>query len=186
MGAFFGGIVLIACIDRIIPAQKNPHEAHAVEEMRKKPGQDERLLRMGLLTALAIGIHNFPEGLATFFGALSDPAIGIAIAVAIAIHNIPEGICTSASYFHASGNRSRAFLLSCSTAVPIVVGYFMARYVFESISAQVVGVLIAGTAGLMIYITVDELIPNSCAGDNHQTIFSFIMGVVLVILLQLV
>ena len=77
-------------------------------------------------------------------------------------------------------------MLSCSTALPILVGFFVARYVFENISAQVVGFLIAATAGLMIYITVDELIPNSCAGENHETIFSFIMGVVLVILLQLV
>ena len=110
----------------------------------------------------------------------------VIIALAIAIHNIPEGICTSASYYHATGKRSVAFLLSSTTAVPILVGFFIARSIFETIDPQVVGFLIAATAGLMIYITVDELIPNSCAGENHQTIFSFMVGVVLVMLLQLV
>jgi ZIP family zinc transporter len=104
----------------------------------------------------------------------------------VAVHNIPEGICTSASYFHASGNRLGAFVLSSATALPILLGFFIATRLFEAISPAVVGLLISATAGLMIYITVDELIPNSCAGENHQTIFSFMTGAVLVVLLQLV
>jgi ZIP family zinc transporter len=103
-----------------------------------------------------------------------DPIV--IIALAIAIHNIPEGICTAASYYHSSGNRTAAFLLSSSTAVPTIIGFFLARTVFETIAPAVVGFLIAATAGLMICITVDELIPNSCAGENHQTIFSFRPG----------
>ncbi len=135
---------------------------------------------------IGIFLHNFPEGMAIASGGVANIQASIIIALAIAIHNIPEGICTSASYFHASQNRITAFLLSSSTAVPILVGYFLARWVFESISPQVVGFLVAATAGLMIYITVDELIPNSCAGENHATIFAFMAGVILVVLLQLV
>jgi len=91
--AFFGGIMFIAIIDRLIPSGENPHEMHKIEEMdSKKPKDSKKLMRMGLFTALAIAIHNFPEGLATFTAALTDPHLGIAIAVAIAIHNIPEGI----------------------------------------------------------------------------------------------
>ena len=117
---------------------------------------------------------------------LSDFETSIIIALAIAIHNIPEGICTSASYYHASGKRTEAFLLSSSTAVPIIIGFFLAWAVIETIPERLVGFIVAATAGLMIYITVDELIPNSCAGENHQTIFSFMIGVILVMLLQLV
>ena len=70
-------------------------------------------MRMGLFTALAIGIHNFPEGLATFLAALQDPSLGMAIAVAIALHNIPEGISVSVPIFYATGNRKKAFVTRC-------------------------------------------------------------------------
>lgn len=144
------------------------------------------LQRSSVYLIVGIFLHNFPEGMAIASGSVADIGASIIIAMAIAIHNIPEGICTSAAYFHSSGRRLEAFLLSSSTAVPIVIGFFLARTVFENISAQLVGFVVAATAGLMIYITVDELIPNSCAGENHQTIFSFMTGVVLVMLLQLV
>jgi ZIP family zinc transporter len=175
LGVLCGSLVMYG-LDRLLP---HLHPSLCSQE------QGCNLQRSSLYLIIGIFLHNFPEGMAIASGAVANIKASIIIALAIAIHNIPEGICTSASYFHASGNRTPAFLLSCSTAIPILVGFFVARYVFENISAQVVGFLIAATAGLMIYITVDELIPNSCAGENHQTIFSFIIGVVLVILLQL-
>ena len=85
--AFFGGVLLIGVIDRLVPSVENPHEAHMIEELEKKP-KNAKLMRMGLMTALAIGIHNFPEGIATFATAVENPTLGIAIAVAIAIHNL--------------------------------------------------------------------------------------------------
>ena len=97
--AFFAGILIIALIDKLIPSQENPHEIRKVEDMSKDNKKDPRLVRMGLFTALAIGIHNFPEGIATFMAGLSDPTLAIPIAVAIAIHNIPEGIAVSSSDF---------------------------------------------------------------------------------------
>lgn len=113
VGGFFFGIFIIAIIDKLIPETENPHEVHIVEEM---DGQSEehksKLMRMGLFTALAIAIHNFPEGLATFTAGLSDPKIGIPIAVAIAIHNIPEGIAVAVPVFYATENRMKAFKLS--------------------------------------------------------------------------
>ena len=86
--SFFGGMLFIAAIDFLIPSYENPHEAGLVEEMETDQ-ESRKLHRLGLMTALAIGIHNFPEGLATFFAALTDPAIGISVAIAIALHNIP-------------------------------------------------------------------------------------------------
>jgi len=176
LGLLTGSLVMYG-LDRLLP---HLHPSLCSQE------QGCNLQRSSLYLIIGIFLHNFPEGMAIASGAVANIKASIIIALAIAIHNIPEGICTSASYYHASGNRTRALLLSCSTAVPILVGFFVARYVFENISAHVVGFLIAATAGLMIYITVDELIPNSCAGESHNTIFAFITGVVLVILLQLV
>ena len=91
VASFFAGILLIGIIDRLVPSFENPHEAHSVEEMDHQP-RNPKLMRMGVMTALAIGIHNFPEGIATFTSAVDNMALGVAIAVAIAIHNIPEGI----------------------------------------------------------------------------------------------
>src|SRR5690554_6956821 len=88
--AFFGGIILVAVIDKLIPEEINPHEAQKVEEMQESKLKNSRLKRTGLMTALAITIHNFPEGMATFMAAMHDTALAIPIAVAIAIHNIPE------------------------------------------------------------------------------------------------
>ena len=135
---------------------------------------------------MGIFLHNFPEGMAIAVGAVSDIKISIAVALAISIHNIPEGICTSAPFYHVTGNRLKSFLVSSSTAIPILAGYLLARYLFLHIPEEVIGLLIAATAGLMIYITADELIPTSCSVNNHKTIFSLISGVVFVIFLGLV
>lgn len=102
VASFFAGILLIGVIDRLVPSIENPHEAHRVEEMDHQP-HNPRLMRMGVMTALAIGIHNFPEGIATFTSAVDNMALGVAIAVAIAIHNIPEGIAVSIPIYYATG-----------------------------------------------------------------------------------
>ena len=171
------GSLAIYALDRLLP---HIHPSLCNQE------QGCNVQRTSVYLILGIFLHNFPEGMAIASGSVSDIETSIIIALAIAIHNIPEGICTSASYYHASGKRAEAFLLSSSTAVPIIIGFFLAWAVFETISQQLMGFIVAATAGLMIYITVDELIPNSCAGENHQTIFSFMAGVILVMLLQLV
>ena len=130
VGAFFGGIALIGIIDKFVPNYENPHEIHSIEEMDqglenlpKNEAHDfAKLRRMGVFTALAIGIHNFPEGLATFTAALTDPNLGIAIAVAVAIHNIPEGIAVSVPIYYATGSRLKAFKLSFLSGVSEPIG----------------------------------------------------------------
>jgi len=140
--------------------------------------KDARLMRMGLVTALAIGIHNFPEGLATFFGALSDPAIGIAITVAIAVHNIPEGISVSVPIYFATGSKRKAFWLSflsgVSEPVGAVIGYTILRPFF---SPTVFGVLFASVAGIMVFISLDELLPTAKEyGTGHIAIYGVVGG----------
>ncbi len=108
VASFFGGILLIGIIDKFIPSIENPHEIRKVEEMDHQV-KNQKLMRMGLFTALAIAIHNFPEGLATFTAALTDPSLGIAIAVAIAIHNIPEGIAVAVPIYASTGDKKKSF-----------------------------------------------------------------------------
>lgn len=178
--AFFGGIVVIAVIDRLVPGYENPHEARRVEAIggEEGPGGEKRLMRMGLLAAVAIAVHNFPEGIATFTSALSDPAIGISITVAIAIHNIPEGIAVSVPVYYATGSRTKAFWLSflsgLSEPLGAVLGYLVLR---PFLSQTVFGVLFAAVAGIMVFISLDELFPTAREyGKGHLAIYGLVVG----------
>ena len=207
-GSFFAGMLIIGLIDNLIPAGENPHEIRS--EAETKPLHDEnaplapspqvrqalhlelghthdhhKLMRMGLFTALAIGIHNFPEGLATFLAALENPSIGIAIAVAIALHNIPEGISVSVPIFYATGDRKRAFLYSLLSGLAEPVGAGVAYLILLLLSGgestavppELMGILFGGVAGIMVYISLDELLPTSRAyGKGHDSLFGLVGG----------
>jgi len=168
------GAFLMYTLDRLIP---HIHPRLCTQE------QGCNLERTATFLVFGIFMHNFPEGMAIAVGSVIEPKVSLVIAIALAIHNIPEGICTSAPYFHTTGKRLKSFLLSSSTALPILGGYLFARYIFGEMSPSVMGIIIAGTAGLMIYITADELIPNACIGENHLTISSLMAGIILVMLL---
>lgn len=182
VGAFFGGIALIAIIDKLVPESENPHDmkkAGKVVELESSQAKN-KLMRMGVLTALAIGIHNFPEGLATFTSALKDPSLGIAIAVAIAIHNIPEGIAVSVPIYYATGDKKKAFRLSflSGLAEPIgaLIGYLI---LIPFMNDTVFGILFAAVAGIMVFISLDGLLPTAREyGEAHLSIYGLIAGMV--------
>jgi ZIP family zinc transporter len=180
--AFFVGIAIIALIDKIIPSFENPHEMKNIHQVENHESEvkKSKLMRMGIFSALAIGIHNFPEGLATFMGALADPALGISIAVAIAIHNIPEGLSVSVPIFYATGNRRKAFIFSflsgLSEPIGAVIGYFLLRSFFNEATF---GLIFASVAGIMVYISLDELLPTAEEyGEHHVAILGLIAGMV--------
>ena len=165
-------------------AQKPDSELKNVKSISDKAEKtlppQKALLRMGLFSALAIAIHNFPEGLATFTGALKDPALGISIAVAIAIHNIPEGIAVSVPIYHSTGSRKKAFGLSVlsglSEPVGALVGYVLLYNFFND---MIFGILFAMVAGIMVYISLDELLPTAEEyGEHHIAILGVIAGMI--------
>ncbi|MFO7743067.1 MAG: zinc transporter ZupT [Anaerolineae bacterium] len=213
VASFFGGIAVIGLIDGLIPEAENPHEPHtekaraAVREARQDrleasdaAGHDhqqgnsvaqaeeadrEELLRTGLFSALAIGIHNFPEGLATFLAALQDPTVGTAIAVAVALHNIPEGVSVSVPVYYATGERGKAFLYSALSGMAEPIGAAIAYVALRVLVGgeggmmppQVTGVLFGAVAGIMVYISLDELLPTSRAyGKGHDSLFGLLGG----------
>jgi ZIP family zinc transporter len=178
VGAFFGGMLVIAVIDRLVPSYENPHEAPNVESMAGEPSADQALMRMGLFTALAIAIHNFPEGLATFAAALQDPTLGASITVAIAIHNIPEGMAVSVPIYFATGSRKKAFwysfLSGVSEPLGALIGYFLLQAFF---SDTVFGVLFSSVGGVMVFISLDELLPTAREyGTGHLAIYGVVVG----------
>ena len=175
--AFFLGIAIIALIDFLVPEDENPHEVHTkadIDNMKK-------LKRTGIMTALAISIHNFPEGMATFATALNDIDLAIPIMIAIAIHNIPEGMAVSVPIYHATGNRRRAFWLSffSGMAEPIgaAIGFF---FLLPFWSPSVNAILLSVVSGIMVYISFDELLPaTERFGHHHIGILGVIIGMLL-------
>jgi len=184
LAAFFGGMLIIALIDKLIPSFENPHEMRSIESMdnEKSAVNFRKLYRMGVMTAVAVGIHNFPEGIATFMSALKDPALGVAIAVAVAIHNIPEGIAVSVPVYYATGNRKKAFTLSFLSGISEPVGAFLAYLVLMPFMEAghfelIFGTIMAGVAGIMVFISLDELLPSAEEyGEHHLAIYGLIGG----------
>ena len=194
--SFFGGMLLIALIDKLIPSGENPHELHSVEEINEtdpnshhmfikdkhdQAAKDNKLLRMGVFTALAIGIHNFPEGLATFISALQEPTVAIPIAIAIALHNIPEGVAVSVPIFYATGSKKKAFAYSLLSglAEPLgaLIGYLI---LMPFLSDTLFGITFALVAGIMVFISIDELLPSAREyGEHHLSIYGMVAGMVL-------
>jgi zinc transporter, ZIP family len=177
---FFAGMLLIALIDKFIPKQGNPHELKKVEEMKEPINieKDPSLLKMGTFTAIAIGIHNFPEGIATFTSALQDPALGLAIATAIAIHNIPEGIAVSVPVYFATGSKKKAFKLSFLSGLSEPIGALLAMLVLMPFLNDIMfGIIFAAVAGIMVFISLDELLPAAKKYDQaHTSIYGLIAG----------
>lgn len=176
VGSFFGGMLVIAIIDKLIPSEENPHELKSVEDENKKPLKHSKLMRMGVFTALAIAIHNFPEGLATFVSAMQEPSVAIPIVVAIAIHNIPEGIAVSVPIYQATGSKMKAFLYSFLSGLAEPVGALIGWLILMPIMNDVVfGVIFAGVAGIMVFISFDELLPAAREyGEHHLSIYGLI------------
>lgn len=177
VAAFFGGMLFIAMIDKLIPAEKNPHEVKLVEQEDAAPPA-RKLMRMGVFTALAIAIHNFPEGLATFVSALQSPSIAIPIVVAIAIHNIPEGIAVSVPIYQATGSRKKAFCYSFLSGLAEPLGALIGWLLLMPIMTDTVfGIIFAAVAGIMVFISFDELLTAAREyGEHHLSIYGLISG----------
>ena len=180
IAAFFTGIAVAMLIDRLIPDGGNPHEVRTVEEM-DSPKHNDHLFRSGMLFALALAIHNFPEGMAVFISSLANPETGFSIALAIAIHNIPEGITVSVPIYHATGSRKKALLLSTLSGLAEPLGALAAWLIFAPFLSHTLLMLIfAGVAGIMVFITFDELLPLAEEyGEHHTSILGLISGMLI-------
>ena len=175
--AFFTGMFIVALIDRIMPGAHNPHEIEETEEGQS----NKKLMRVGVMTAIALAIHNFPEGIATFVATLEDPHLGLTIAIAIALHNIPEGIAVSLPIYHATGNRKKAFMYSFLSGLVEPVGAILCYFLFMSfLTPLILGLLIAVVAGIMVFISLDQLLPASGKYGEHQmTTYGVVLGMIL-------
>ncbi len=204
VAAFFGGMFLIAIIDKLIPSEENPHEVTGVvseqyeysawetealpagqlqhvDTSKSQEPKSGKLMRMGVFTALAVGIHNFPEGLATFVSALQEPSLAIPIVAAIAIHNIPEGIAVSVPIYQATGSKKKAFVYSFMSGLAEPIGALVGWLILMPIMSDTVfGVIFAAVAGIMVFISLDELLPAAREyGEHHLSIYGLIAGMII-------
>ena len=190
-GCFFAGILVSAIIDKLVPEPENPHEAVSLDDMQRArhgestpapPPKGEQakpsLARVGLLTALVIGLHNFPEGMATFASTLADVSLGASIAIAVAIHNIPEGIAVAVPVFFATHSRKKAFVQSFASGLAEPVGALLVYLIFMPfINDTIVGGMLAGVGGVMVFISFDELLPTAREyGKGHTAIVGVVLG----------
>jgi ZIP family zinc transporter len=171
---FFAGVGLAGLLDLVIPSSKSPHhfgDPDGAREARTNPA----LMRVGVMTALAVGIHNFPEGLATFGAALTSVRLGTVTAIAIAVHNIPEGVAVSLPILYATGNRRKAFALSFASGLAEPVGAAIGYLVLlPFLSDTLIAALLAFVAGIMVYISLDVL-PIAHRG-GHAAVLGTVLG----------
>ncbi|EOH7108393.1 zinc transporter ZupT, partial [Campylobacter jejuni] len=204
MACFFGGILISLLIDKLIPEDVNPHEPKEdLSELKICPlpqkGQNppkfhpgeklhqintKALKRTGIFTALAIAIHNFPEGFATFISSLDNLTLGIAIAIAVAIHNIPEGLAVSLPIYHATGDKKKAFIYSALSGFAEPLGAFVgALILLPFIGDLTLAISFAVIAGIMVFISLDELLPAAKTYDKaHDSLYGLIAGMMIMAL----
>lgn len=189
--AFFAGMGLIALIDYLVPASENPHEVSPLaKEVAKcenisKPNNNilpDKLYRVGMLSTIVIAVHNFPEGIATFASAMESPTLGASIAFAIALHNIPEGISIALPIYYSTKKRGKAILYATLSglAEPIggLVGYFLLSNILND---SFLGIILAAVAGIMVYISLDELLPTAESyGHHHISIGGVVIGMMFI------
>lgn len=177
---FFAGVLISGLVDILFP------EHIESKDLSKDSDREKRSLirRVGLFSAVAISIHNFPEGLSVFVSSMQSLKFGLPIAVAIALHNIPEGISVALPIYKASGSRKKAILWSLISgmAEPVgaVVGFFIIKLI---IPEYAVATMLSMTAGVMVYLAIDELLPTAKEYENgHETIIGFVLGMALMAL----
>lgn len=204
LACFFGGILISLLIDKLIPEDVNPHEPKEdLSELKICPlpqkGQNppkfhpgeklhqvntKALKRTGIFTALAIAIHNFPEGFATFISSLDNLTLGVAIAIAVAIHNIPEGLAVSLPIYHATGDKKKAFIYSALSGFAEPLGAFVgALILLPFIGDLTLAISFAVIAGIMVFISLDELLPAAKTYDKaHDSLYGVIAGMMIMAL----
>ena len=179
--SFFAGIALVLTIDRLLPDVLNPNEMEGREDDMSVGDQASTryLMRSGALVAVVLALHNFPEGMATFFTTYQDPTVGMTLAVAIAIHNIPEGIAVAAPVYAATGSRKKAFAWATFSGLTEPIGALIAAAMVSwVVSPEFFGIFYGMVAGMMVFLALDELLPGAWRyqTDKHQTVYGMLAG----------
>lgn len=177
LAAMVVGAVLVRIIDRLIPGSNSVRTA--AESNDTQVVTSSQFLRSGIMITAIIAIHNVPEGLVTFMGALHDVTLGVSLAVAIALHNIPEGISIASPIYIATGSRKKAMRYTVIAALAEPLGALLGYILLLQIAPeQIIGLIFAASAGMMVYVSLNELIPSARlhATRKHEPIIGLSSG----------
>lgn len=176
--SFFIGAGLASLVDYLLPAHIGTGLLEQSDEPTPEQLNNPKISKAGILTAIAISIHRFPEGLATFLVASADLKLGIPFAVAIAIHNLPEGIAIALPVYHSTGKKRLAIFYTFIAGLAGPIGALIGLALTEVFLPQVaVGMMFGAVSGIMVYISLDTLLPLAREyGDNHQVMIGIISG----------
>lgn len=149
------------------------------KEMETGQKYSSKLYKLGLISMLAIMMHNIPEGIATFLSYEKNTSLGITLAISIALHNIPEGISIAIPIFYATGKKRKAFFYTFLSALSEPLGALLAYFFLSKfITPMLMGLLLSMIAGIMIHISCYELLPNAKSSRDSRTfIQAFLLGV---------
>ena len=176
---FIIGIIVAILIDYFLPDHIDTEELMHPEV----PGNNRHMLkRAGLFTTIAICVHNFPEGMATFLTTTQDITLGFSVALAIAIHNIPEGISVALPMYHVTGKKRYAMLYAALSGITEPIGALVGMFVFSIFLPQaLIGALMSAVAGIMIYIAFDTLLPLAKEyGNWHLSMIGIVSGILFI------
>ncbi|MBK5969113.1 MULTISPECIES: zinc transporter ZupT [Thiorhodovibrio] len=178
VAALFAGMLVAAALDRLVPLGYNPHEMRVPDASPTQAGKADQLMRVGLLSALSITLHNLPEGLATFLTSLEDLHLGLPVAIAVGIHNIPEGIAISVPVYYATASRAQAFGWSALSGLSEPLGALLGLLVVATVWSDILlGLSLAAVAGIMIFIAFDVLLPAAeTYGEHHLAVYALVAG----------
>ncbi len=181
-GGFILGIIISVLIDYFLPDHVDTEELLHPDDVELSQHNHYKLKRAGFLTAIAICIHNFPEGMATFLTTTQDITLGASVAFAIAIHNIPEGIAVALPIYHVTGKKRYAMLYAALSGVTEPIGALAGMFIFGLFVPQIlVGCLMAAVAGIMTYISFDTLLPLAKEyGNWHLSIIGIMSGILFI------
>lgn len=177
----FIGVLIFDFIENILPEINNQRQDKADNHQMAKA-----MHRVGLITAIGVILHNFPEGIATFIAGYSDIGRGISLTIAIALHNIPEGITVSVPIYYGTGSRLKAFSYATLTGLSEPLGAIITYLILAPfISELLLGVIFALVSGMMLCICFYELLPASIKyGHLNYSLSGMLTGISLMALIM--
>lgn len=166
---FVVGAILVNILDRNIKVSKS---------------KNSNLYKLGILNMIALMLHNFPEGIATFMTSYSDLSIGISLSLAIMMHNIPEGISIAVPLYYSTGKKGRGILYTFISALAEPLGAIVAfLFLKQYINMLTISYVLIIVAGIMITISINELFPEAIKyNESKQIKLGMLLGVVVILI----
>lgn len=173
LGCIMVGIIILKLLDHFIP-----HHADDEGHHHSKKEHMEHLYHIGIVSSIALVLHNLIEGMAIYGTASTSIHLGLLVGLGVGLHNIPMGMVIASTFYKSSENKKKtvviSFLISISTFVGGLIMFFLNGIMKEEL---ILGILLSITLGMIIYIALFELLEQMIHSKNKkETIIGIILG----------